>query len=483
MLATAAMADVLDAFAVPGRPTRAELDATIAADLRALTRAQLADGGWGYWPGMDGDAFVTMQVLRALVAHRGPRAVIDRAIRRVEREAVALEGAVARDAARAAGERRLAEPAYEVSLAATALAALDVAGVDVVARAQRLHAAATTLAAYPVDARARLLSIVAGDARARSMRAALTEQLLSATHETAAAATVTTTFAPAERLLLVSENRTTALALDALLAEAPDHPLVTKLARGLLDGRRRGRWRSTQENLTVLTALRRYFDVHERVTPDFTGKLWFGDAAYAERAFTGRSTARAQAAVGWTELAPGSAHDLALVKEGAGRLYYRVGIRYAPRATDLPPLDAGFLVRRSYAAVDDPADVVRTAGGWRVKLGARVRVTVEALNTTTRHGVAVVDPIPAGFEAINEALATAEHVDDDPLLDRWDHRNLRDERSEAFAMELAAGSHRFSYVVRATTPGTFVAAPARAEEMYSPETFGRSSGVTVVIDS
>ena len=49
-------------------------------------------------------------------------------------------------------------------------------------------------------------------------------------------------------------------------------------------------------------------------------------------------------------------------------------------------------------------------------------------------------------------------------------------------MELAAGSHRFSYTARATTPGTFVAAPAKAEEMYAPETFGRSTGETVVIE-
>jgi uncharacterized protein YfaS (alpha-2-macroglobulin family) len=30
------------------------------------------------------------------------------------------------------------------------------------------------------------------------------------------------------------------------------------------------------------------------------------------------------------------------------------------------------------------------------------------------------------------------------------------------------GSHRPLYTVRATTPGTFIAAPAKAEEMYSP---------------
>ncbi len=314
------------------------------------------------------------------------------------------------------------------------------------------------------------------------MRADLLRQLLAATHETAAAATVTTSFTPAERLLLVSNHRTTALALDALLREAPGHGLVTKLARGLLDGRRRGRWTSTQENLAVLTALRRYFDVHEAVTPDFEGRLWFGTKAYAEQAFVGRSGVRAQAQVAWPTLGPGTTHDLALVKEGAGRLYYRVGIRYAPKRIDLPPLDAGFLVRRAYSAVDDADDVRRTPTGWAIKLGARVKVTVETLNTTTRHGVAIVDPVPAGFETINTALATAERTGAMDDGDRWDHRNLRDDRSEAFAMELAAGSHRFSYTVRATTPGTFIAAPARAEEMYSPETFGRSAGLIVVIE-
>jgi len=33
-----------------------------------------------------------------------------------------------------------------------------------------------------------------------------------------------------------------------------------------------------------------------------------------------------------------------------------------------------------------------------------------------------------------------------------------------------------------TTPGTFLAEPAKAEEMYSPETFGRSSGQTVLVE-
>jgi len=34
--------------------------------------------------------------------------------------------------------------------------------------------------------------------------------------------------------------------------------------------------------------------------------------------------------------------------------------------------------------------------------------------------------------------------------------------------------HEYTYVAVATTPGRYVAPPAKAEEMYHPETFGRS---------
>jgi hypothetical protein len=33
--------------------------------------------------------------------------------------------------------------------------------------------------------------------------------------------------------------------------------------------------------------------------------------------------------------------------------------------------------------------------------------------------------------------------------------------------------YKYSYVARATTPGQFIVPPAKAEEMYHPETFGR----------
>jgi uncharacterized protein YfaS (alpha-2-macroglobulin family) len=369
-----------------------------------------------------------------------------------------------------------------VALAAAALTALASTGIDVSARAVRVDALATKLHAYPIDAQARVLAILAGQARYKAVRERLLSSLLSSIHETASAANVAVDFTEAERLLLVSSTKSSALVLDALLREAPQHALVAKLARGILDARKRGRWISTQENLAVLQSMRRYFDNYEKDTPNYTGKLWLGTAAYTEQSFVGRSSSRAVAELGWDQLQPGSAHDIVMQKTGPGRMYFRIGITYAPKQTNLPPLDAGFLVRREYKAVDDPSDVVKLAdGSWQIKLGARVLVTIEEINTSPRHGVAVVDPMPAGFEAVNTRLATSEREVVDTSASRWDYTNMRDNRSEVFSMYLAEGSHRFSYTARATIPGRFLAAPAKAEEMYNPETFGRSGGAIVVV--
>ena len=50
------------------------------------------------------------------------------------------------------------------------------------------------------------------------------------------------------------------------------------------------------------------------------------------------------------------------------------------------------------------------------------------------------------------------------------------ERAIALDPKLSQG-----YVARATTPGSFVVPPTKAEEMYHPEVFGRSAGDRLVV--
>jgi len=163
-------------------------------------------------------------------------------------------------------------------------------------------------------------------------------------------------------------------------------------------------------------------------------------------------------------------------------MYYRVGITYAPQQSVLPALDAGFIVKRTYIPLDDPKDVdVRADGTTHIKLGARVQVVLEASSTGQRTQVALVDPLPAGLEPVNTALKTSERAASTTGDSRWDYRATRDTRVEGFVDEFAPGIHRMSYTARAVTAGTFLAAPTKAEEMYAPESFGRSASTSVVI--
>jgi len=178
-------------------------------------------------------------------------------------------------------------------------------------------------------------------------------------------------------------------------------------------------------------------------------------------------------------------------------MYYRIGMRYAPADLNLKPAEHGFTVQREYEAVDNPTDVTRGEDGkWRVKAGARVRVRLSMVVPTRRYHVALVDPIPAGLEPLNPALRGTEAAPPSKSRSnktapwharrwwwgRWyEHENLRDERAEAFSSLVWEGVHTYSYIARATTPGEFVVPPTKAEEMYSPETFGRGATDRVIV--
>ncbi|MGB1253722.1 MAG: hypothetical protein ACPG8W_24130, partial [Candidatus Promineifilaceae bacterium] len=260
---------------------------------------------------------------------------------------------------------------------------------------------------------------------------------------------------------------------------------------GLQAQRTRGHWVSTQENVFVLLALDSYFNTFETQTPDFVARVWLGDTYAAEHTFEGRTTERRETLVPMEQLTEDQ--TILINKEGDGRLYYRLGLTYAPDDLELDPIDRGFVVQRSYEAVDDPEDVYQDADGvWHVKAGARVRVRVEMVADNRRYHVALVDPLPAGLEIVNPALAVSGDVPADPndssrgFWWRWtwyDHQNMRDDRAEAFATYLWEGVYTYSYVTQATTPGTFVVPPAKAEEMYTPEVFGRSASDTLIVES
>lgn len=494
LLAVAALRDVLTEFQAEGLPPAEAISDSVARDVAVLQSMQRGDGGFSFWPGDEYESwpYISIHVTHALLRlrERGyavPDPMVNGAldyVRGVESHIPHWYPEQARFALRA--------------YAAYTLDRADDAAAD--GKLARLFGE-VRLDTIPLEVAGWLLTASTGRDRFAAQRAELLRIVNNRATETASTATFATRYEEGEYLLLHSERRTDAVVLEALLAADPRSELVTKTVRGLLGHRTAGRWNSTQENSWVLLALDRYFRAYEAQTPEFVARVWLGDRFAAEQRFNGRTTDRGHLDVPMRVLAADDPRSLTIGKEGPGRLYYRAGLRYAPRDLDLLPLDRGFAVERTYEAVDDPADVVRGDDGrWRVKAGARVRITVTVTAPGRRVHVAVVDPLPAGFEPVNAALRGTEDVppdededdDDDDVAPwtrgrwwwgRWyEHQNLRDDRVEAFTSLLPAGVYTYTYVARATTPGLFIVPPPRAEEMYSPETFGRSGTERVIVE-
>jgi uncharacterized protein YfaS (alpha-2-macroglobulin family) len=486
ILAVSALRDVLDAFSAEGLPAPADIEAAVKRDIEKLQGMQNRDGGFPYWTrGRDSIPFNTIHVAHALqraadmdfVVPEDMRLGVLDYLQNIEdyyptwysvetRHTLSAYALYVRDLM---GDTDL-DKAYGL---------LDEAGLDNLS----------------LDAVAWLWQVLDGDPASGTQVEAIRRAIENRAVETAGAANFSTAYSDQDYLLLRSNRRTDAIILDAMIGGDPESDLIPKVVNGLLAHRTAGRWNNTQENVFVLLALNRYFNTYEAQTPDFVARMWLGDTYVGEHTYEGRTTERHETAVPMTYLVSGSdVQDLVLSKEGTGRLYYRLGLRYAPADLTLDPVDMGFVVQRSYEAVDDPEDVSQDEDGvWHIKAGARVRVRLTMVADSRRYHVALVDPLPAGLEIVNPSLAVSGDVPQDPNATNYrygwwwwgtwyEHQNMRDDRAEAFASLVWEGVYNYSYVARATTPGTFVVPPARAEEMYSPEVFGRSSSATVIVE-
>ena len=499
VLAVAALRDVLSAFSAEGLPKPDEIEAAVKRDLARLRAMQNGDGGFGFWRrGDESWPYVSIHVANALARAKAkgfdvPAPMVDASLQYLR----GIDGRIPRDYPK---DVRRTLRAYALHVRAL-LGDADPAGARALVRE-------ATVEGLSFEALGFVLPVLSKDAGSAAETAAIRRRIANGVTETAGAAHFAVSYEDGAHLLLHSDRRADAILLEALIANQPQSDVVPKLAAGLLAHRTAGRWTNTQENVFVLLALDRYFQAYEKTTPDFVARAWLGERYAGEEAFRGRSTERRRLAIPMAEMgAPGATSDLVLAKDGPGRLYYRVGLRYAPRSLQLDPLDRGFTVERAYQAIDDPKDVRRDGdGSWRIRAGARVRVVLTMVAPSRRYHVALVDPLPAGLEAVNPALAVsgrapeaggsevtplgASGLGGRPGLGSWwwwsrpwfEHQNLRDERVEAFSSLLWEGVHEYRYVARATTPGTFVVPPTKAEEMYAPETFGRSRTDRVIVE-
>ena len=491
-LALVLVSDLGDAFSLPGMDTK-KMRPSAQQNLKDLEKFQCGDGGFWYWVG---DCRHTSPYLTAYLLHVFKTAVdqkyqVDAGMR--ARAYSYLEKALS-------GEPPTNEgwwPAY-TAWQAFAVKVLVEGGRNQDSNLTRLYGYRERMPvfglAYLHDA---LMARGGSSAESAGRLTDLRRRMMNAILPEAGGAHVEELSDPYLLWFWNSNVRTTSIVLNSLVKANVNDAPIRQMVRWMMGARKDGRWGNTQENALAMEALVAYYRKYENATPDFRALVKLGTEDLAREEFKGRTTTSKTSSLPMSKVltlgASGTSRPLTFTREGTGTLFYSTRLRYASDELFHEGLDSGFQIARSYAPY---AETGTRPAATSYKAGDLVRVTLSFNLTKERRYVAVTDPLPAGFEAVESWFATtaaslAREQDDqgDRSSENWfswwerggfDHVERFDDRVQLFATRLSEGKHEFTYIVRATTAGTFRTAPARAEEMYSPEVFGRTA--TAVIE-
>lgn len=465
----------LETAGVDAPELRAELDQQVAVALQRLYARENSAGGWGWWDGSPSDLVVSSWVVLGLVeaqeagytvdadALRRGAAYLVRTVRtetglpereRLNRQ-VFVEYAVARAGGRpvtfAAALNRLFEARSGMDLYAQAL----------LAQTLRLYDADDPRAATLLD-----------DLRSRARLSATGAQWEEAS---------------ADRYNWNTDLRTTAIVLDALLAEDPADPLAVNGVRWLMAHRAAGgHWAGTQETAWALRALTHFMAATGELQPAYRYEVALNGRLLASAEAT-QATVRESLTLtaDARDLLVGELNRLAIGRtDGTGNLYYTAHLQATVPVEQVQARDQGIVVSRSYFRPNARGVPVTQAAQGEILLA---RLTVIA--PESRHYLIVADPLPAGLEAIDTTLLTSQQTitppqapeEEDAWLRGWgwwwfDHIELRDEKVVLSADYLPAGVYEYVYPVRAAFPGHYQVIPPTAYEFYFPEVYGRGDG-------
>ena len=481
--------DVLQAFNCEELPDISVLKTKLQSDMNILKGRQYANGGFGYWTNRNdsyADPYMSIHVAHCLAVVKNKKIfdvdanMLSEALKylgNIESEIDQLP-----DGKYWSERTRFSLIAYALyvrakhlqNVAEQALTLFQRSGFDKLS----LEALGWLLVALSTD------TTIQNDHQTIELVYKYLKGKVSETSETANF--ITSYGDDGQSVMFHSNQRTDAILLESLLCTDPNSTLCTKLCKGLQAHKVKGAWKSTQENCFVLIALDKYFHIKEKDKPDFVTNIWYDNDYCGQHQYRGRTTNTYTMHIPMkTILSPSSTFNmgnndknLIMHKDGNGRLYYRIAMNYAPSNLQLNEVNYGFKIERTYTAVDDSSHIEKQPDGiWKFKLQKKIKVTLTMATTQRRYHIALVDYLPAGCEPLNTKSSVTGST-----IGWTEHENLRDERAEAFRSLLLPGVYEWSYVMRATCAGTFIIPPAKAEEMYSPENFGRCSTERVLID-
>lgn len=161
----------------------------------------------------------------------------------------------------------------------------------------------------------------------------------------------------------------------------------------------------------------------------------------------------------------------------AGELFARVRLSVRPEKLSVEPVNRGFQVRRSYSRLNLDGSL-EERGEFEVGDLVVVRLTVDSPNEQEVY-LALDDPLPALFEAIDPAFVNRGKVDlvaGNVRSFPASYRELRLDRALFFCNQLwDKGAYQVEYLARVVAAGEVTAPPAKMEAMYEPQRYGMTA--------
>ncbi|MBW4608078.1 MAG: alpha-2-macroglobulin family protein [Hassallia sp. WJT32-NPBG1] len=276
-----------------------------------------------------------------------------------------------------------------------------------------------------------------------------------------------------------------AQALRLFIAAKAKPEVIDKLFQSLLTLRRNGTWQSSYNNAQALTALVEYSKL-QPTPPNFLATVKLAGKKIGESRFEGYRNPSLQLNVAIANL-PRGRHDLTLQKSGSGKLHYLVTYRYRLPGNQ-PGRFNGLRISREISRVGDEK-VLQKIGLYAfdkpltIETGQVLDINLEVIADHRVDHVVISDPLPAGFEAVDQSFQTATSALK-AKADSWqlNFKTIYRDRIIAYADHLDPGVYSLHYLVRSVTPGTFLYPGAKVHLQYAPEEFGRSADSTLVLE-
>ena len=309
--------------------------------------------------------------------------------------------------------------------------------------------------------------------------------------------------------MLSSTLKTTCSAISAFLrARNQGKALISEeklaeLVRGVLFGWNHHEYRSyPHESSFCLSALVQYAESFETVDDDFLMDVELVmDQQLSPPQFdqTSEMNATGRSFVFSTSLKPelvGVSGMLGLNQAGESRFYYKATMQYEPTELQSEPENFGIDISKAYWVRNEEDKWVELNETHELSRGDVVRVGLYLDIRDQRDFVIVDDPVPGFLQPINFRLAKTNIREVQPSNDdfselipselsgrwrtlgssRWGfyNREIGNENVRFASDFLPSGRYRLYWVGRVISAGSFLARPAHAEAMYTPEIYGNS---------